>query len=130
MLSKDQPAPALSMDAEKALERLDRVKSWHNGKGGILPYDFLFGTDKRDTPDNCGYINLVENALRTTPAKNTGAVMKQMAEALEAAHFFIRNGIELGFIRMPDKGVPDPASLTPDKVEKALAAYAAIEKGE
>lgn len=54
----------------------------------------------------------------TPPA--TGAAL---VEALEAADQFIRNGIELGFIRMPDAATPDPALKTPAKIEAALALY-------
>lgn len=43
-------------------------------------------------------------------------------EALEGARQFITNGVELGFIRMPDPSTPDPAHGTLDKIEAALAA--------
>jgi hypothetical protein len=45
----------------------------------------------------------------------------ELVEALKAASVFIKNGIELGFIRMPDKDIPDPAHLVPGMVETALA---------
>ena len=40
---------------------------------------------------------------------------------LTAAKHFIANGIELGFIRMPDANCPDPAHDTPKLVDEALA---------
>ncbi|MCA8326236.1 hypothetical protein LGN29_39395 [Burkholderia cepacia] len=40
---------------------------------------------------------------------------------LHAAKHFIANGIELGFIRMPDADCPDPAHNTPKLVDEALA---------
>ncbi|MFY3081995.1 hypothetical protein ACOTF2_18190 [Achromobacter xylosoxidans] len=43
-------------------------------------------------------------------------------EALEAAQRFIRNGIELGYIRMPDADTPDPAQRTPDLIDAAIRA--------
>jgi hypothetical protein len=43
-------------------------------------------------------------------------------EALEAARMFIRNGIDLEFIRMPDPDTPDPAHNTLPLIEKALEA--------
>lgn len=58
------------------------------------------------------------NRRATPPAAVTALV-----EALEAADQFIRNGIELGFIRMPDAGTPDPALKTPAMIEAALALY-------
>lgn len=42
--------------------------------------------------------------------------------ACKAADVFIRNGIELGFIRMPDADVPDPAHRVPDMVSAAIQA--------
>ena len=43
-------------------------------------------------------------------------------EALKAAQRFIRNGIEMGYIRMPDADTPDPAHKTLPMIEAALAA--------
>ncbi|VWD20230.1 hypothetical protein [Burkholderia contaminans] len=40
---------------------------------------------------------------------------------LTAAKHFIANGVELGFIRMPDVDCPDPAHNTPKLVDEALA---------
>ena len=45
----------------------------------------------------------------------------ELVEALKAASVFISNGIELGFIRMPDKDTPDPAHLVPGMIETAIA---------
>lgn len=58
--------------------------------------------------------------LRTANA-SLELVAKQMREALWHAKGFISNGIELGFIRMPDEGCPDPAKLVPGIVNAALA---------
>lgn len=41
-------------------------------------------------------------------------------EALEAAQRFIRNGIEFGYIRMPDADTPDPAHRTPGLIDAAI----------
>lgn len=41
--------------------------------------------------------------------------------ALAAAKQFIANGVELGFIRMPDTDCPDPAHSTPKLIDGALA---------
>lgn len=43
-------------------------------------------------------------------------------EALEAARRFIRNGIEFGYIRMPDADTPDPAHRTPGLIDAAIHA--------
>ena len=44
-------------------------------------------------------------------------------EALQSTRGFIANGVDLGFIRMPDADCPDPAHETPGK-------FAAAPKGE
>jgi hypothetical protein len=44
--------------------------------------------------------------------------------ALKAAKQFIANGVEFGFIRMPESDTPDPAHDTPRLIDKALTALA------
>jgi hypothetical protein len=50
-----------------------------------------------------------------------------LLEALKLADQFITNGMELGFIRMPDAATPDLAHETPGI---ARAAIAAVEEGK
>ena len=45
----------------------------------------------------------------------------ELLAACKAAAIFIRNGVDLGFIRMPDEEVPDPAHLVPEMLEAAIA---------
>lgn len=45
---------------------------------------------------------------------------KGIRGALEAAKGFIENGVALGFIRMPDKDVPDPAHKVLPAIIEAL----------
>lgn len=52
-----------------------------------------------------------------------------LVEALEQARLFIRNGVELGYIRMPDADTPDPAHDTLPMIDAALAAHRA-QQGE
>lgn len=47
--------------------------------------------------------------------------IKAIEDALNDARTFIRNGVALGFIRMPDLDCPDPAHNTPKHVQQALA---------
>lgn len=54
------------------------------------------------------------------PAADAGLV-----EALEHARLFIVNGIDLGFIQMPEAGTPDPAHETLPMIDAALAAHRA-----
>ena len=53
------------------------------------------------------------------------AAVTELVEALEHARQFIRNGIDLGFIRMPDADTDDPAHETLPKIEAALSIYRA-----
>jgi hypothetical protein len=50
------------------------------------------------------------------------AEVEKMRAALQAARQFIRNGVEFGFIRMPDPDTPDSAHDTLPMIESALAA--------
>lgn len=45
----------------------------------------------------------------------------ELLAALKEARMFIRNGIELGFIAMPDADTPDPAHDTLPNIEAAIA---------
>src|SRR5690554_864413 len=53
-----------------------------------------------------------------------------LVEALERARHFIRNGIDLGFIRMPDADTDDSAHETLPKIEAALSTYRAALAGK
>ncbi len=46
---------------------------------------------------------------------------RQMLAALRRAKRFIENGVELGFIRMPDRSTPDSAHETLPAITAALA---------
>ena len=50
------------------------------------------------------------------------AKVERMDEALVLAEQFITNGVDLGYIRMPDIGTPDPAHLTLPAIRAARAA--------
>ncbi|MGP5513556.1 hypothetical protein [Pseudomonas helleri] len=47
-------------------------------------------------------------------------------EALKSARLFISNGIDLGFIRMPDSETPDPAHNTLPMIDKAIQELRAL----
>jgi hypothetical protein len=49
------------------------------------------------------------------------AEIERLREALVQADQFITNGIEFGFIRMPNADTPDPAHETPGIIRAALA---------
>ena len=52
---------------------------------------------------------------------NVEAQRDALLEALKTADQFITNGMELGFIRMPDAATPDSAHETPGIVRAAIA---------
>lgn len=58
--------------------------------------------------------------------------LEQVLEALEGARQFIVNGVEFGYIRMPDADTPDRAHQTLPEIESAittLRAHIEAEKG-
>ena len=67
----------------------------------------------------------------TTPGLSARpSEVHRLREALEHARLFIRNGINLGYIRMPDADTPDPAHETLPMIDAALAASTGQEVGE
>jgi hypothetical protein len=69
---------------------------------------------------------LDNQALLKEPVQTRGGEeVERLREALKAAEQFIANGIEMGFIRMPDDGTPDPAHNTLPMIRAALAPSAA-----
>ena len=67
-------------------------------------------------------VNL-RNRLATLEATvaTLAAMVDVLVEALKAADQFITNGIELGYIRMPEADCPDTAHETPGKIRAAIA---------
>ena len=82
-------------------------------------------------PDDGGAVPVIEaiDELKERIADQADALAKAR-EALESAKVFIRNGVALGFIRMPDADTPDPAHQTPVKIDNALAAIVALGQHE
>lgn len=93
--------------------------------------------------------NQIESLLTATPApevpdhternlemaeqgerKEPGPDVRGLVEALEHARLFIRNGVELGYVKMPDADTPDPAHDTLPKIETALAAHRQAQQGD
>lgn len=60
-------------------------------------------------------------ATATRERDEARAEVERKDAALRRADQFITNGIELGFIRMPDASTPDPAHETPGIIRAALA---------
>lgn len=75
----------------------------------------------------CGNAQCLPSARRKlVPASALAAEqakVRKLVEVLKHADQFITNGIELGFIRMPDAETSDPAHETPEIVRAAITKY-------
>lgn len=56
-----------------------------------------------------------------TEVRAASTMQKELLAALRKADQFISNGIDLGYIRMPDAGTPDSAHETPPMIRAAIA---------
>lgn len=61
-----------------------------------------------------------------TNKQTIDGVPRAALEALKSAKLFISNGIDLGFIRMPDAETPDPAHDTLPMMDKAIEELRAL----
>lgn len=71
-------------------------------------------------------VRMAEQGERQQP----GPDVRGLVEALEHAYWFIHNGIQLGFIDMPDDDVPSMAHDALPMIEKALAPYRQAQQGD
>lgn len=60
-------------------------------------------------------------ARMSAPVRSLVGAAPNMLAALKGAERFITNGVELGFIRMPDPGTPDSAHDTLPTIRAAIA---------
>lgn len=63
-----------------------------------------------------------QEAIDLWNTRQQQAVTAQLVAALEAAERFIVNGVEYGFIRMPDPSTPDSAHETLPAIRAAISA--------
>lgn len=104
--------PALPQ-VQQALDRLDNVIRFLRSGHVASDARMMSVTDLEALRDHIAALS----ASTQAPAG--------VQEALDTARQFIRNGVALGYIRMPDPEVPDPAHDTLPKIEAALAALKA-----
>lgn len=71
------------------------------------------------TEDTQAQHEAAKDAVTALIVKSVNA-FEPMREALRRANAFISNGVELGYIRMPDPRIGDPASETPAIIRAAL----------
>lgn len=82
--------------------------------------DFLYSL-----PETDGVLRLRADLCTMLSAPAAPAADAGLVEALEHARLFIVNGIDLGFIQMPEAGTPDPAHETLPMIDAALSAHRA-----
>jgi hypothetical protein len=87
------------------------------------PWKVYFGgcPEATNVCNDSGHVGSFETAEDARLA----SAAPEMFDALRLARMFIINGIELGFIRMPDKSTHDPVHDTLPSIEAALAKAAA-----
>ncbi|WP_027039089.1 hypothetical protein [Mesorhizobium ciceri] len=95
-------------DADQLRAIIDEVEE--------LEWDRILASSKKK-PDLYAQLRNLNTELRALRKSQ-----KAMLAALKAAEQFMVNGVELGFIRMPDAGTPDPAHDTLPAVRAAIAA--------
>ena len=109
--------------AEKIVIERDQLRAELaalKAQGVVMP-EPDFWLDGGATP--CYYAEPLRAVLNAAPAAPTADA--GLVEALEHARLFIVNGIDLGFIQMPEAGTPDPAHETLPMIDAALAAHRA-----
>jgi hypothetical protein len=72
----------------------------------------------RKEPNYADDAALIAETFAALPSLLTA--LDQAVEALVSARQFIVNGVELGFIRLPDASTPDPAHDTLPLIERTL----------
>ena len=107
-ISTNQPAPAFSDEDHVYIPR------------GLIAAACSAIDKKRD-----GEKTIAELRRYTTGdlSRQPAPEVAKLVESLEVAHRFIANGIELGYIQMPDSDTLDPAHETLPAIEAALAEY-------
>lgn len=107
-------SPPSNGDVEGAVERLTRLAT---------DCDYAAMPTKPDVVTLCGWTaGETRDDLRTLLSALSAHQEREARarEALERADQFITNGVDLGFIRMPDADTPDPALETPGIIRAAL----------
>ncbi|MDN7892370.1 hypothetical protein QZM93_27545, partial [Burkholderia cepacia] len=112
-----QPAAAAGQEAEPAAEIVrERFAGRDHWDVKIFDRTIKHGTKLYTAPP----------AQVATRQGLTEIEYEKVRLGLHAAKHFIANGIELGFIRMPDADCPDPAHDTPKLIDEALAILAIL----
>lgn len=117
---------------ESKKEVMRTSESWKcHGSVVLIPNG---GFDVRNCPDPESLARRIVACVNACAGVSTEALEKQGGKAIHAmaqrdyllaalkeADLFIKNGIELGFIKMPHKDTPDRAHKVPGIVSSAIA---------
>jgi hypothetical protein len=66
------------------------------------------------------YAWTVWQAATLAAQARTAEVVERAVEAMQSAQRFIKNGVEFGYVRMPDVDCPDPAHKTPELLRASI----------
>lgn len=131
----DKIAPGLDtgdlvQDARRSSTLLDAIMASAPVTGEAAYYAVLHGKalfgvfDTEAAADECISRAIYPSVMSIHPLyaapQASEAVRTHVLAALESAQRFIRNGIEFGYIRMPDADTPDPAHRTPGLIDAAI----------
>lgn len=95
----------------------DQIKIWcDSGECEVYPSVFGNKIAKIEAWNNRSTLPVERGVL-----EDVREALAQIKAALDSANNFISNGIELGFIRMPDEETPDQAHNTLPRIRSALA---------
>ena len=109
--------------AGEAMPVEHRLRSWEKLKTQIGSAEWSVA----ESVSYRGFFMLgLEAAIEHYAAPQASEAVRDAAlAALQSAQRFIRNGIEFGYVRMPDADTPDPAHRTPDLIDAAIRALSA-----
>jgi hypothetical protein len=93
---------------------------WLSGVGGYFP-----DVEAAKAAAQSDYEMRIRSALATLSNPEAPAARVEALAGLKKAEQFITNGIDIGFIRMPDPGTPDPAHDTLPAIRDAIDALSA-----
>lgn len=116
-------------EAQKRVEQLRKaVATFLNAYRAR--YGGIYGQIKKQAPLQDEVLGLVFASREAPPSDDAAppaseAVRTQVLAALESAQRFIRNGVEFGYVSMPEADTSDPAHRTPGLIDAAIRALSA-----
>lgn len=113
----------MNIEELKRLAEAATPGPWY-AEGGTINKDVIYVYSERSDFEVChGDASDSDYIAAANPAAILELIRQwdELLAALREARMFIRNGIELGFIRMPDADTPDPAHDTLPHIEAVIA---------